>query len=44
MKVVYKVVGGKLVEVKPEKSKIRTGIKIKGPGLNWSIKSGSKIK
>jgi len=44
MKTTYKLVDGKLVEVKPEKGKINTLIKTSGPGLNWSYKSGSKTK
>lgn len=42
-KKIYKVVDGKVVEVQPEKNKIRTKIKVNGPGLNWSYKSGSKV-
>lgn len=43
IKKIYKVVDGKVVEVQPEKNKLQTKIKVKGPGLNWSYKSGSKV-
>tara|TARA_B100001059_G_scaffold35564_1_gene28551 strand:- start:4443 stop:4583 length:141 start_codon:yes stop_codon:yes gene_type:complete len=42
-KKIYKVVDGKVVEVQPKKHKLQTKIKVKGPGLNWSYKSGSKV-